>query len=324
VALYRCEARIIGRQSRGKDGKKPIPGTRVSVVAKAAYRSGERLRDEQTGRWFNYRSRTQEIVHAEICAPENAPDWAADRGALWNAVERKENESKRHASAQLAREFIVALPRELNEQQQIDLIRGWCNDEMVSNGLVADFALHRSHDGRNPHAHILVTMRPFDREGFGKKARDLNEKPVLLAHRKAWEVHCNAALEAAGSEARVDCRSLAERGIDRTPQPKIGVAATAMKERGAVADPDLVRNARQVDMENAARPMIRAIQEHGEVPQWGAGATWWERARIAIGDAYEHAREFLHDVSSGSRSWVETLARERDKRSRDGPEPELS
>jgi MobA/MobL family len=281
VALYRLEAKIIGRQSERKS--KAGKPARVSVVAKAAYRSGEQLRDEQTGRVFNYRSRVQEVAHAEILAPQNAPAWANDRGQLWNEVARAE----KRKDAQLAREFILALPVELSERQQVELVRGWCRDALVSKGLIADFSLHRSHDGRNPHAHILATMRPFEGAAFGQKARDMNAKAVLVAQRKAWEAHCNAALEEAGSVARVDCRSLAARGIDRIPQPKIGVAATAMQRRGLVIDPDNVRKARWVGLENFAR----SLQGSGARHPAPLRSRRWARLAAALGDDDGRARE---------------------------------
>ena len=180
MAIYRNEARIIGRQAKDKTGK-PLPGKQVSVVAKAAYRSGQRLKDDRTGKTFDYRSRSQEIVHAEILAPANAPDWLRDgaekhgggedreiRRRLWNTMEKVE----KRKDSQLAREFILALPVELDHEQHIDLVRAWCQEEIVSQGFVVDFAVHKSWNGENPHAHVLQTLRPVDAnapEGFGRK-----------------------------------------------------------------------------------------------------------------------------------------------------------
>src|SRR5262249_24306119 len=151
-----------------------------------------------------------------------------------------------------AREFGLALPVELGRQEQIGLARSWCKGELASKGFVADMALHRSKDGKNPHAHVLCTLRPVEGDGFGKKPDTSGQfngrgsvgkgaKGELEAWRASWETYCNRALEAAGSDARVDHRSLKDRGIDRIPQPKIGVDATAMKRKGLEPDPQRVR-----------------------------------------------------------------------------------
>ncbi len=308
MALYRLEAKIIGRKAKDKAGK-VIPGKQVSIVCKAAYRSGEKLRDDRLEKSFDYKARSQEVVHSEIMAPVDAPDWIADRGRLWNAIEKAEKRS----DSQLAREFIIALPVELNEEQQVEAVRSWCQVEVVDKGFVADFALHKSKDGNNPHAHILTTLRPVDPDaetGFGKKPDTSGKfngrgdvgrgaKTDLEAWRDSWEKHCNDALEDAGEAARVDHRSLEARGIDRAPEPKIGVDATAMKRRGKEADPERVRLARWVKMDNYIRPKQREIEQTGEVRQYGIGDHWWERAKVAMEHMRDHAGYLLKDDSSG-------------------------
>jgi hypothetical protein len=114
MAIYRLEAKIIGRRAKDKAGK-PVPGKQVSVVAKAAYRSGQKLKDERMDKTYNYQSRTQEVVHHEVMAPDTAPAWLRPESAggpkagrelrqrLWNEVERAEKRS----DSQLAREFII-------------------------------------------------------------------------------------------------------------------------------------------------------------------------------------------------------------------------
>ena len=95
---------------------------------------------------------------------------------------------------------------------------------------------------------------------------------------------------------RVDHRSLKDRGIDQIPEPKIGVAATAMKRRGAVADPERFKLVRWVKSLNAVMPWARAIEKHGEVQQYGIGKTWWERSLLAVEDVGKTARDTVMDT----------------------------
>jgi len=314
MAQFRLEADIIRRQARDKDGV-VIPGQRVSVVAKAAYRSGQRLRDEQIEKPFQYRSRTQEVIHREIMVPQGAPEWlekgqqktAAQsrslRERLWNEIERVE----KRKDSQLAREFLCALPKELNTEQHLELIRGWCQQESLSKGYVVDFAIHRNKDGTNPHAHILCTTRPVGPNGFGKKPSmegkfngrgqvGKGAKSDLVSWRASWAAAENAALEKAGRPERVDHRSLKDQGIDRLPQPKIGVAATALKRKGIVADPERFRLVRWVKSLNEVMPQKRAIETKGEVAQMGVGKTWWERSIVFMSRVRQVARETVMDT----------------------------
>ena len=334
---YRLETKIIGRQAKGKDG--PIHGKQVSVVAKAAYRSGQALHDDRAAKTFNYRSRTQEVAYSEIMAPENAPDWlkgqAGDtqagtrkqrdlREQLWNTIERVE----KRKDSQLSREFIASLPRGLAREQQIELIRGWCQAEFVSKGLVVDLAVHKSKGGMNPHAHVLVTMRPVTAEGFGKKpdtagkfngrgAAGLGAKSELDGWRESWEMHVNAALEKAGREERVDRRSLKDRGIDRTPEPKIGVAATAMKRRGLVADPKRFQELRFVKALNEVRPLIRNLREHGWTSIQRNRTVWLEQSAAFLSHFGEKAASLVHEVRD---KWTNFLDSRQRNDERSGPE----
>ena len=326
MAIYRLEAQIIGRKAKDRS-RQPIPGREVSMLAKAAYRSGEKLKDERIDKTFNYASRSQEVVHSEIVAPEDSPGWLQGassrdmRERLWNTVERVE----KRKDSQLAREFLPALPVELSREGQIELVRDWCRAEFAGKGFVADFSIHQSKDGKNPHAHILVTTRPVDPDapdGFGKKPDTAGKfngrgsvgkgaKTDLDLWRESWEKQVNAALERAGEEARVDRRSLKERKIDREPEPKIGVHAQAMKKRGKEVDPERVRLARQVKVENQVRSAIRDVTERGEVFQHGAGSTWWERAQVAIGRFRERAGEFWRS------EWSSRQAKEQEDRDKE-------
>ena len=323
MAIFRLETKIIGRRAKNKAGK-AIPGSRVSIVAKAAYRAGEKLHDVQADKDFNYRSRSQQVVYSEIVAPEECPGWLEPmygdtdyrsmREQLWNAIEERE----RRVDSQLAREFIISLPVELDEEQRIGLIRQWCRQEVASKGFVADFAIHASRDGNNPHSHVLCTLRPVEGEGFGNKPDMAGKfydrggvaggaKSELEGWRASWESLCNLALEQAGSDERVDHRSLKERGIDREPEPKIGVDATAMVRRGVEEDPYMVREARRVRMTNDLLPVLREIETpSGDAPADDPHRDWFGWTRHAIAHIAEQGQELLRDESSGARgkpSW---------------------
>jgi ATP-dependent exoDNAse (exonuclease V) alpha subunit len=282
MAFFRLEAKIISREKRGR-----------SVVSASAYRSGSSLKDERYETIRDFARRSNGVIETEILVPEGAPEWAKDAGQLWNRVEKNE----KRADAQLAREFVLAVPPELSASQQFELAKDWAKQELVGRGMIAEVSLHHTKSGRNPHVHILCTMRRLDGNQFSaQKAREWNEKPLLRQQRKSWGAAVNTALEKAGRPERVDHRSLKDRGIDRIPEPKIGVAATAMKRRGVVADPFRFQLVRYVKSLNAARPWLKAIEKIGEVHQRGVGKTWWERSLIFGQGVREVVRETVMDT----------------------------
>lgn len=188
-----------------------------SVVAMAGYRSGSALTDERTGRTWDY-SRKGGVEHTEIMAPDDAPAWVSDRAELWNRVEAGE----KRKDAQLAREIEISLPRELSAEQCITLVRSYVRTEFVHRGMIADIAIHRpraSDGGEQPHAHVMLTMRRLEGDGFGQKERGWNDDGLLRHWREAWSQAVNEALADAGEEVRIDHRSLKEQGIAREPQP---------------------------------------------------------------------------------------------------------
>ena len=142
-------------------------------MAGVAYQSGERLFSEydQKTKFYN---KKKELVHAEIMLPLHAPPGYADRATLWNAVEAVENQW----NSQLARRIVLALPREVPKDQYLPMLKEFCNEQFVSKGMVADFAIHDKGDG-NPHAHILLTLRAMDEHGKwlpkARKVYDLDE-----------------------------------------------------------------------------------------------------------------------------------------------------
>ena len=165
-----------------------------------------RIEDRRTGLAFDYAARGG-VDHAEIIAPDHAPDWASDRSELWNRVE----EAETRKNSQVAREVRVALPHELTHAQRLELVRGFAQEQFVDRGMVADIALHapgREGDERNHHAHILLTTREIDANGFTTKNRDWNKVEVLEGWRQGWAIDSNAALEWAHIDERVDHRTL--------------------------------------------------------------------------------------------------------------------
>lgn len=131
-----------------------------SAVASIAYQSGELLIQEKTGKKKNYRPKAWQVKHTEINLPANAPQAFKDRSTLWNAVEQKE----RAKTARFARKAMVALPVELDLEDQISLVREYVKNTFVSQGMVADWVIHDKGDG-NPHAHIQLTERAFTKNG---------------------------------------------------------------------------------------------------------------------------------------------------------------
>lgn len=245
MAVYRFSAQVIGR-SNGR-----------SATAAAAYRSGILITDERTGLTHDYRRRGG-VVHAEILRPEGAPDFTGNRADLWNAVEQVE----RRKDAQLAREILTSLPHELDEDQRRDLVREFIEQEFVSRGMIADYAIHapdREGDNRNHHAHIMLTMRDLTEDGFGKKNRSWNDTGLLESWREKWADYQNRHLEHAGFDIRVDHRSLEARGIDREPEPKLGAVATEMERDGrpSKAGDDI----RAIWLRNAEREMAASESE---------------------------------------------------------------
>lgn len=156
MAIYHCTINIF---SRGAESQ-------LSAVGSAAYRSGEKITNEYDGITHDY-TRKKGIVHTEILLPPHAPPEFADRSTLWNSVEKIEKAK----NSQLAREIEAALPRELDREQQIRLVREYVQDNFVSAGMCADIAIHDKNNG-NPHAHIMLTMRPLEQSGeWGAKSK---------------------------------------------------------------------------------------------------------------------------------------------------------
>lgn len=148
-------------------------GNGHSAVKAAAYRSGEKLRDVRADRHSDYSHRADDVVHSEILLPAGSDPGFADREKLWTAVEEREDSSTRRATAQLAKDHIIALPKELSSEQHAELAKSFAEQEFVNHGFVVDLNVHYHSDG-NPHAHLMTTLRKLDGSEFGQKERGGN------------------------------------------------------------------------------------------------------------------------------------------------------
>lgn len=260
--------------------------------------------DERTGAVHDY-TRKSDIQHSEIMAPEGAPDWSLDRAELWNAVEAGE----RRKDAQLAREVQLALPRELDAERQVSLVREFVRDEFVARGMVADFSLH-DHTGSDgqpqPHAHVMLTMRSIDETGFGLKVRNWNSDELLVHWREQWAHQANAQLAEAGEEVRIDHRTLAAQraeaqahaaaepegerrdalevqaaGMDREPSPYLRAswymeqkARTAAEAAGLAYEPVTDRGGWLAEVRTIAAERLEAVRTFAQDLAQRAAQTW--------------------------------------------------
>ncbi|MBZ9894617.1 MULTISPECIES: Ti-type conjugative transfer relaxase TraA [unclassified Mesorhizobium] len=221
MAIFHLHVKVIGRKAGS------------SAVASAAYRSAARLRDERIERSHDF-SAKRGVVHSEVMLPEDAPEAWRDRERLWNDVEAFEMRK----DAQLAREVEFALPRELSKAQGIELARDFVRAEFVSRGMVADLNVHwdRAEDGSlKPHAHVMLTMRSVDENGFGAKVRDWNATQLVERWRERWAELANECLAERDIDARIDHRSLEAQGIALEPQTQIGAPAQRIGGNGLAA-----------------------------------------------------------------------------------------
>ncbi|HEV7357847.1 MAG TPA: MobQ family relaxase [Steroidobacteraceae bacterium] len=275
-----------------------------SAVSAAAYRSGERIRDERTGRTYDHSER-RDVLHKEIILPrEFAADdlaWAKDRSTLWNGAEQAEVRK----NARVAREYLVALPAELSAEGRMRLVAGFSRELVERYRFALDVAIHAPRDfpgsdPRNFHAHLLATTREATLEGLGAKTtlewsdakrREAGLGPVigeLLHVRQRWAMSANAALEQAHVSARIDHRTLRAQGIDREPGPQIPRAAFEMERHGyrsVVAERMREEHQARVDarlqLQRAAQPA--EPKNHREVQSDSVKA--WLEYRKALAEA---------------------------------------
>ena len=245
IAIYHCSIKIIGR-GKGK-----------SAVAAAAYRSGEKLTNDYDGTTHDF-TRKGGVVHTEILLPDSAPREYSDRSMLWNAVEAVEKSK----NAQLSREIEIALPNELSETECISLAKEFAQQTFVDKGMCADVCIHNpNREQKNIHAHIMLTMRPFNEDGtwgdkqkkeyildsngnkiYDKRKRtykcrtvqttDWNSREKAEEWRAEWEKFINSALAEKGIIEKVDHRSFERQGRIDKPTIHMGVATTQMERKG--------------------------------------------------------------------------------------------
>lgn len=202
------------------------------VTRAAAYRAGERIRDERTSDVYNFTCRA-DVAHKEIilgdefCEREDM-QWALDRATLWNAAEH----SGHRRNSLLAREVFVLLPPELSAAQRTELVRAFAKELANRYRNAVDVTIHCPRPGadqRHHHAHLLLTPRELTPKGLGerttlelsgteRRARGLGpSKSDYLEIRERWAVMTNEALSKAGIDARIDHRSYKKQGLDREP-----------------------------------------------------------------------------------------------------------
>jgi ATP-dependent exoDNAse (exonuclease V) alpha subunit len=236
MALYFLNLKTFGR-SNGSSA----PGA-------AAYRAGERIRDERTGRTYDHTAR-QDVLHKEILVPSEYEGddmaWAKDRANLWNSAEAAES----RRNARVAREYLVVLPVELDAGRRVGLAREFAQELADRYRFAIDVAVHAPRDfpgsdPRNFHAHLLATTREVDRHGLGAKtALELNDGSrkalglgpainELLHVRERWATVTNEAFRQADIDARIDHRSLRAQGIDREPRLWIPRVPYEVERRG--------------------------------------------------------------------------------------------
>jgi len=305
------------------------PGLTATATGAAAYRAGERLRDERTGELYNY-SRRRDVLYKEIVLPSgvagSAPAWSLDRGQLWNAAERAET----RRDSRVAREFLLSIPHELTRDQQIALTGALSRDIAERYGVVVDTALHAPRAGgdpRNFHAHLLATTRAITAAGFGGKVgldlgitqrheRGLvNSIEEFRALRARTAELVNEALQTAHVLVRVDHRTLAAQGISRDPQAHLPWGAWRDEQRGLHSE-----IAQRVRERYRERVQARAVESHlagpqSVEPQLGEGCVSapqpgpedirgqaradWLRLRAAQGQARAQDAEHHRDLTKG-------------------------
>ena len=232
------------------------------VIPKAAYNARDRLRDNRYGKLEDY-SKIDDLVFSKIFLPKHVPKKFSDREYLWNSVE----EIEKSKNSQLARNLLFALPRELSEEDRINLISEFIEENFTSKGMIADCNIHNkkaSDNQEQPHAHILLTLREMDREGNWKpkcrkeyildekgekiklksgnyKSRkvnlnDWNEPDKAKEWRENFSKKANEYLAKNNIDKRIDPRTFEEQGREELPQVHLGTASYQMEKKGIQAE----------------------------------------------------------------------------------------
>ncbi|HEL1087446.1 TPA: MobA/MobL family protein [Streptococcus equi subsp. zooepidemicus] len=264
-------------------------GKSKSAVASAAYISCEKLTNEWDGVTHDYHNK-KGLLHSEVYLPENIPKEFQNRSFLWNSVELNEKAS----NAQLARNFIIALPKELSFEENKKLITEFIQENFVSKGMIADLAIHEGNDEekKNIHAHIMTTLRPINEKGQwqakskkeyvldekGEKIKlksgnyktrkveltDWNDRGNAEKWRENFATLCNQYLEKNNLAKRVDHRSFKRQGKEEIPTIHLGASASALERKGIETDKGKIN--REIKKHNS---LVKAIREKiAELTSW--------------------------------------------------------
>lgn len=300
MASYHLSVKSISR----KEGR--------SSTGAAAYRSAARIHDLRTGEIFDF-TRKRGVMHREIVVPDDAPVWALDRQALWNAAEKAETRK----NSTVGREFEVALPSELGAHARQALVMNFARELVARHGMAVDVAIHAPHrhgDQRNYHAHLLCSTRRLTGEGFKEKTReldDLRKGPAEITRwRMRWEDLQNEFLAEHGFSARVDHRSLKDQGIDRVPTHHKGPAVVGMERRGL----ETIVGRRM--LEDQQRDLQLRLEHAAESGRLERDAHQVTRSIIETNTDIAAAtlardRDPQHIAAKAAKAWAETYGRKR-------------
>ena len=253
MAIYHFSVKDIGR------------GKGRSAVACSAYRSGEKLNCERYGLEQDY-TKKQGVEFKKIYAPENAKKELLDRQSLWNEVERVE----KRVNSNLAREFEIAFPHELNAEQRQEMLDELCQKIVDRHNVVVDAVIHAPHtkggtDERNYHAHIMFTGRQLDRKtgDFAKnRNRDFNKEKsseTVTQWRKEFADIVNRQLERIGCDERVSHLSYKDLKYDLEPTIHEGAKVTELRRQGIDTEISLANDA--IRERNAERQLIKGLEQ---------------------------------------------------------------
>lgn len=317
MAIYHCSVKI-GTRSKGQ-----------SAIAAAAYRSGTKIFEEETGLTSDY-TKKKNVIFSEISLCENAPREYQDRERLWNAV----HQAEKSKDGQLWREIEVALPIEFSREQQIEVVRKFVA-QLTAKGMCADWSLHDpDEENKNPHAHIMLTTRSilpdgkwapkakkiYDLDQNGNKIplidketgeqkvdknnrkqwknhkenyNDWNEKERVEEWRTAWEIVCNELLP---KDKKIDHRSYERQGIDKVPTKHEGYVARQMAARGE--EPKIIKYNQTVkqlnaDADQTSKDISRTEKEISERTQSLYEKLAEKEKAVAPVPLEEHAQKIL-------------------------------
>ena len=243
MAMYYFDSKVV---SRGKS---------QNAVAKSAYNSASKLKDYQEDEIKDFNNK--DCDYSEILLPKNAPEEFKDREYLWNKV----HDTEKRKDSRLAREFIVALPTEFNQEDNINLSKDFA-DSLKSEGMIVDLNIHKL-GSNNPHSHLLCTVRGIDENGEfepkrmgNEKVRDWDTKEKLKEWRERWSDIHNKHLQKHGFIERVSHESYKNRGIDIKSTKKEGWEARKYyKETGNLSK----KSEHNIDIKNENRERVKSL-----------------------------------------------------------------